>query len=55
MDLDADSSLHSKCYHQITYSKRNLKIEYPSPYIHKIWNYNGAETDLINRAIENCD
>ena len=55
MDLDVDSSLHSKCYHQITYSKRNLKIEYPSPYIRKTWNYNGAETDLINRAIENCD
>ena len=31
------------------------KIEYPPPCIRKIWNYNRAETDLINRAIKNCD
>ena len=36
-------------------SKLNIKIEYSSPYTRKIWNYNGSETDLINRAIENCD
>ena len=55
MDSGVDSSLHPKCHHQIIYSKLNLKIEYPPPYIRKIWNYNRAETDLINRAIENCD
>ena len=26
---------HEKCHHQITYSKLNLRIEYPSPYICK--------------------
>ena len=55
MDSGVDSSLHPKCHHQIIYSKLNLKIEYPPPYIRKIWNYNRAETDLINCAIENCD
>ena len=55
MDSGVDSSLHSKCHHQIIYSKLNLKIEYSPPYICKIWNYNRAETDLINRTIENCD
>ena len=40
MDSRVDSSLHSKCRYQIIYSKLNLKIEYPLPYIHKIWNYN---------------
>ena len=50
-----NSSPHPKCHHQIIYSKLNLKTEYPPPYIRKVWNYNRAETDLINRAIENCD
>ena len=55
MDSGVNLSLHSKCHHQIIYSRLNLKIEYPPPYIRKIWNYNRAETDLINCAIENCD
>ena len=55
MDSGVDSSLHPKYYHLIIYSKLNLKVEYPSPYIRKIWNYNRTETDLINRPIENCD
>ena len=33
----------------------NLKIEYPPPYTRKIWDYNRAETDLINRSIESFD
>ena len=53
MDSGVDSSLHPKCHHQIIYSKLNLKIEYPPPYIPKIWNYNRAETDLMNCAIQN--
>ena len=36
MDSGVDSSLHPKCYHQIIYSKLNLKIEYRPPYIRKI-------------------
>ena len=30
----------------------SLKIEYPPPYIRKIWNFNKAEIDLINLSIE---
>ena len=48
-------TLHSKCHHQIIYSKVNLKIEYPPPYTRKIWNYSRSETDLINNSIESCD
>ena len=55
MDSDVDSSLHSKCHHQIIYSKLNLKIEYLPPNIRKSWNYNRAETNLIMQLIENCD
>ena len=55
MDSGVDSFLHPKCLHLIIYSKVSLKIEYPSPYIRKTWSYNRVETDLINRAIENCN
>ena len=48
-------TLHSKCHHQIIYSKLNLKIEYPPPYTRKIWNYSRSETDLINCSIERFD
>ena len=47
--------LHSKCHHQIIYTKPNLKIEYPPPYTRKIWNYSRSETDLINRSTESFD
>ena len=55
MDAGLGSPPHLKCYHQITYWKRNLKIKYSSPYTREIWNYNRAETNLINRTIKNCD
>ena len=32
-----------------------MKIEYPPPCTHEIWNYNKADTDLINRFIENVE
>ena len=47
--------LHEKCHHQIIYSKLNLRIEYPAPYIRKIWDYNRSETYSINRSIEIFD
>ena len=55
MDSGVHLSLHEKCYHQIIYSKLDLRIEYPPPYIRKIWNYNRSETDSINRSIEMFD
>ena len=45
MDSGVHLSLHEKCHHQIIYSKLNLRIEYPPPYIRKIWDYNRSETD----------
>ena len=33
----------------------NLRIGYPPPYIHKVWDYNRSETDSINRSIEIFD
>ena len=49
MGLGVHLSLHAN--HQITYSKLNLRIEYPTPYIRKIWDYNRSKTDSINRYI----
>ena len=44
-----------KCHHQIIYLKLNLEIEYPPPYICKIWHCNGFKIDSINRSIETFD
>ena len=54
-DSGVHPTLHSKCHHQIIYSKLNLQIAYPPPYTRKIWYYNRSETDLINRSIESVD
>ena len=54
-DAGVHPTLYSKCHHQIIYSKLNLKIEYPTHYTRKIWDYNRSETDLINRSIESFD
>ena len=46
--IEATHMLESftRCINLI-YSKFNLKIEYPPPYICKIWDYNRCETELI--------
>ena len=55
MDSGVHPSLHSKCHHQVIYAKLNLQIEYPPPYIRKVWDYGKAQVNLINKAIENFD
>ena len=55
MDVGVHLSLHSKCYHQVTYAKLNLQKEYPPPYTREIWDYGKAQFDLINKAIKNFD
>ena len=54
-DSGVHLTLHSKCHHQIIYSKHYLKIEYPPPCTRKLRNYIRSETDLINRSIESFD
>ena len=48
-------SLHQNCHYQIIFCKLNLKIDYPPPYAHEVWDYGKAQTDLINRAIDQFD
>ena len=55
LDSGVHLSLHPKCDSQIIYSKLNLKNQYPLPYTRENWDYKKAETDLINRSIENDD
>ena len=45
-------SLHLNCYHQILFSKLNLKVEYPSLYQHLELDYKNSDSQLINKAIE---
>ena len=54
-DSGIHPSLHQNCHHQIIFCKLNLKIEYPPPYTREVWDYGKAQTDLINRAIDQFD
>ena len=51
-DSGVQPSLHSNCHHQIVFTKFNLHIAYPSPYLREIWHYREANTRLIRRAIK---
>ena len=45
-------SLHKNCHHRITLCKLNLKIEYPPPYEHLVWDYKKADTSSIRKALK---
>ena len=55
MDSGVHPTLHSKCFHQIVYSKLNLKVEYTPSYTCQVCDYGIAHFGVINRAIENLD
>ena len=55
MDSRVYPTLHSKCNHQIIYSKLNLEIKYPPTYAREVLDHGKAQFDLINVAIENFD
>ena len=39
-------------HHQVTFCKLNLKVEYPPPYQHLVWNFKKSNNGAIKRAIE---
>ena len=47
--------LHSKCHHQIVFTKLNLKVDYPPLYEHLIWDYKNADIPSINLATDIFD
>ena len=55
IDSDIHPSLHLNCHDQIIFCKLNLKIEYPPIYAREVWDYGNAQTDLINRVIDQFD
>ena len=48
-------SLHPNCHHQIIFAKYNLKIHFPSPYFHQVYDYQKGDTKLIRRVIDLFD
>ena len=47
------SSLDPKCHHQIIHGKINFKIPPPPPMERKMWHYNKANTDAIQKSMTN--
>ena len=52
VDSGIHPSLHLTCHHQIIFCKLNLKIENPPIYVCEVWDYGKAQTDLVNRTID---
>ena len=52
IDCGTHPSLHPNCEHQITFCKLNLKVEYPPPYEHLVWNFKKSNNDAIKKVIE---
>ena len=50
-DSGLHASLHPNRHHQITYCKLNLKINYPPPYKHLVWDYKKANDVCIKEAL----
>ena len=55
IDSGIHPSLHQNCHHQVIFCTLNLKIEYLLTYAREVWDYGKAQTDLINRAIDQFD
>ena len=55
VDSGIHPSLHQNSHHEVIFCKLNLKIEYPPTYAREVWDYGKAQTDLINRAIDQFD
>lgn len=51
MESGFQSSLHQNYYHQINFEKVNLKIHYSMTNESEIWHYEKANTDHIQRSI----
>ena len=51
IDSGIHPARHLNFHHQFIFHKFNLKIGYMPPYACEIWDYGKAQTDLINREI----
>ena len=55
IDSGIHQSMYQNCHHQVIFCNLNLKIEYPPPCAREVWDYGKAQTDAINRAIDQFD
>lgn len=51
LDSGVYSSLHQNCLHHLVYTKFNLEIKYPSPYLPDVWHCKDANIESIWRVI----
>ena len=51
-DCGTHTSLRKNCHQQIMSCKLNLKVEYPPPHQHLVWNFKKSNNDAIKRAFE---
>ena len=52
IDCGTHPSFHPNCYHQITFCKLNLKVEYPPTYDPVVCNFKISNNGAIKKAIE---
>ena len=55
IDCGTHPSLNKNCNHQIIFCKFKLKVKYPSPYQHLIWNFKKSNNDAIDCMLLSCD
>lgn len=55
LDCDIHPSLHSTCHHQINFSKVNIENPLPKPYKRRLWHYNRANKEAIQKCLEDFD
>ena len=55
VNCSTNTSLNSKCHHQITHCKLNLSIEYPPPYERLVWDYRKANIKNIQKSIKSLN
>ena len=46
-------SLHQNCHHQMIFATFSLEVYYPPPSKRLVWNYEKANSEMIQRAINN--
>ena len=55
VNCGTNSTLNTKCHHQITHCKLNLSIKYPPSYECLVWNYKKANTESIRKSLESVN
>ena len=55
LECDIHPSLHTNCHHQMNFAMLNVKCPPPPRYPRRIWHYDRANVECINKAISDYD